>query len=189
MNPVLIGRGMGCARTGGSPNGPLPRHWGSVTLCAGLMVVVAGCDVASPPAVQPAAAPIQTRKTLGQTTQNVLELSAALADGGVLAATSVTSGDMTAITDAARTSAGKIGSLAVQQKMRLYEAEHGRRPRNYAEFMAQIIAAGTPDSVSLPMLPYYQEWAFDAETGAVVVVEFPAKKAQRQEETTGAAGL
>jgi len=154
-----------------------------------LIVVVAGCGPASPPATQSAAPPIQTRKTLGQTTQTVLELSAALADGGVLAETSVTSGDMTAITDAARTSAGKIGSLAVEQKMRLYEAEHGRRPRSYVEFMAQIIAAGTADAVSLPMLPYYQEWAYDAETGAVVVVEFPAKKAQRQTETTGAAGL
>jgi hypothetical protein len=189
MQLVPVGRRMGCAHIGGSSHGPQPRPWGGVPLAVGLVVMVVGCDVARPPGVSPAAAPIQTRKTLGQTTQNVLELSAALADGGVLAATSVTSGDMTAITDAARTSAGKIGSLAVQQKMRLYEAEHGRRPRNYAEFMAQIIAAGTPDSVSLPMLPYYQEWAYDAETGAVVVVEFPAKQAQRQEETTGAAGL
>jgi len=188
MKLVSIGRSMGCARTGARPHGRLSSTWAGVTLCGGLIVMVAGCDGASPPP-QPAAAPIQTRKTLGQTTQNVLDLAQALADGGVLAETSVTSGDMTAITDAGRVSIGKIGSLSVEHKMKLYAAEHGRRPRDHAEFMAQIIAAGTPDAISLPMLPYYQEWAFDPEGGAVVIVEFPAKKAQRQAETTGAAGL
>jgi hypothetical protein len=39
------------------------------------------------------------------------------------------------------------------------------------------------------MLPYYQEWAYDPEAKAVVVVEFPALKEQRRQETTGAAGL
>jgi hypothetical protein len=62
-------------------------------------------------------------------------------------------------------------------------------PATYEEFMSRIIAPGEPDGLALPMLPYYQEWAYDPETKAVVVVEFPAKKAQRQQETTGAAGL
>jgi hypothetical protein len=39
------------------------------------------------------------------------------------------------------------------------------------------------------MLPYYQEYAYDPAEKRLVVVEFPAKKAQRQAETTGAAGL
>lgn len=162
---------------------------GAGRLLAFLAVMAVGCDVASPPPRQPAAAPIQTRKTVGQTTQNVLDLAAALADGGVVADGAATAGGVTAITDAVRTSAGRIGSLAVEHKMKLYAAEHGQQPRDHAEFMARIIAAGTPDAVQLPMLPYYQEWAYDPEAGAVVVVEFPAKKAQRQAETTGAAGL
>jgi hypothetical protein len=41
----------------------------------------------------------------------------------------------------------------------------------------------------LPMLPYYQEWAYDTEGRRLVVVEFPEKKQQRERETTGAAGL
>ncbi len=152
-----------------------------------LLCSVSGC--LEPPATPPAKPPIQTRKTLGQTTQNVLDLAAALADGGVPAETKVTSGGVAAITDAGRTSVGKIGALAVEQKLRLYEAEHGSKPGTHEEFMAKIIAAGTPDAVSLPMLPYYQEWAFDPQTKSVIVVEFPAKKAQREQETTGAAGL
>jgi len=176
-------RPLGSARGGGA----WPCRAAALSACCA--VVAAGCDMASPPPRQPAAAPIQTRKTLGQTTQNVLDLAAAIADGGVVAGGSATSGGVTAITDAVRTSAGRIGSLAVEHKMKLYAAEHGRQPRDHAEFMAQIIAPGTPDAVQLPMLPYYQEWAYDPEAGAVVVVEFPAKKAQRQAETTGAAGL
>jgi len=114
----------------------------------------------------------------------VLELSRALADGGVLAEGGVTGSGLDVITDAARSSSGTIGGLAVEQKLRLYEAENGRKPLSYEEFMSRIIAAGTPDSVSLPMLPYYQEWAYDPAAKKVVVVEFPARKEQRREETT-----
>jgi hypothetical protein len=55
--------------------------------------------------------------------------------------------------------------------------------------MEQIIGKGRPDGLQLPMLPYYQEYAYDPARKAVVVVEFPAKKEQRRKETTGAAGL
>ena len=151
-------------------------------------LLLGGClEPAAPP--PPAKPPVQVRKTVNKTTQRVLDLQAALADGGVLADTKVTSGGLDAITDASRTSTGKIGALSVEQKMKLHEAEHGRRPKTHAEFMTTIIAAGTGDEVRLPMLPYYQEWAYDPASGQVVVVEFPAKKAQRQAETTGAAGL
>jgi len=55
--------------------------------------------------------------------------------------------------------------------------------------MTRIIGKGGPDSIALPMLPYYQEWAYDVANRKLVVVEFPAKKEQRERETTGAAGL
>jgi hypothetical protein len=154
---------------------------------ASASLLLGGClEPAAPPPAKP---PVQVRKTVNKTTQRVLDLQAALADGGVLADTTVSSGGLDAITDAARTSTGKIGVLSVEHKMKLHEAEHGRRPKTHAEFMTTIIAAGTGDEVRLPMLPYYQEWAYDPASGQVVVVEFPAKKAQRQAETTGAAGL
>lgn len=82
-----------------------------------------------------------------------------------------------------------MGSLAVQQKMALYQAEHGTQPKTYDEFMARIMGKDQPDGIMLPMLPYYQEWAYDTEGRRLVVVEFPAKKEQRERETTGAAGL
>jgi len=151
-----------------------------------LAALVAGC---AETARQPAKQPVETRKTLGKTTQKVLELSQALAAGGVPADMAAAAGGLAAVTDAVRKTSGTIGTLAVEQKMHLYEAEHGHTPKSHAEFMRLIIAPGTPDEVRLPMLPYYQEWAYDPEAKAVVVVEFPALKEQRRQETTGPAGL
>jgi hypothetical protein len=163
-----------------------------------ITILLAGCapgafpKPAEPPVAKPEpakAAPIQTRKTLGKTTQNVLELSKALTQGAVLAETSIEGSGLEIAAEAYRTQVGKAGSLAVEQRMQLYNAEHGEYPQTYDEFMTLILGKGQPDGLNLPMLPYYQEWAYDVEHRKLVVVEFPAKKEQREKETTGAAGL
>jgi hypothetical protein len=146
-----------------------------------------GCE--EPPAKPPAKPPIETRKTLGKTTQNVLELDAALADGGVVTDPAADRQGVDVVTGAHRSASGQIAVLPVEQAMKVYEAEHGERPSTYAEFMEKIMKPGQPDGLQLPMLPYYQEYAFDPEKKGVVVVEFPAKIEQREQETTGAAGL
>jgi hypothetical protein len=102
---------------------------------------------------------------------------------------SITGEGIDAYADAYRTTVGKGGSMAVDQRMALYQAEHGELPKTHAEFMDLIIGKGKPDGLNLPLLPYYQEWAYDAEAKKLVVVEFPAKKEQRKQETTGASGL
>jgi hypothetical protein len=145
---------------------------------------------ASVPAAAPAAAaPIQTRKTLNQKTQTVLVLADALKDGGVRAEMSITSQGIGIAADAYRTSVGKGAMIAVTQRMQHFQALHDRKPRDHKEFMDEIIAPGKPDELQLPMLPYYQEYAYDPESQELVVIDFPAKKEQRQKETTGAAGL
>jgi len=143
---------------------------------------------ASAPASPP---PVETRKTVGKTTQNVLELSAALAQGGIRVdvAAEPDEGGLGATAQAYRHSVATIGGLAVEQKVKFHEAEHGRPPANYREFMDAIIAPGSPDGIRLPMLPYYQEYAYDPDARRLVVVEFPEKKRQRERETTGASGL
>jgi len=149
---------------------------------------------AAPQAALPgeSAAPVRTRKTVGKTTFAVLDLADAVAQGGVKlddAGSSGGGGLLGATAQAYRHSVATIGGLQVEQKLKLYEAEHGSTPATHKEFMAKIIAPGTADEIRLPMLPYYQEYAFDPETRGLVVVEFPAKKEQRERETTGAAGL
>jgi hypothetical protein len=141
------------------------------------------------PAAPAAAAPIQTRKTLNQKTQTVLLLADAIKDGGVRAEMSIKSQGLGIAADAYRTSVGKLSIIAVDQKMSFFQAEKDRKPKDYQEFMDKIIEPGKPDGIQLPMLPYYQEYAYDPEAYELVVIEFPAKKEQRQKETTGAAGL
>lgn len=150
-------------------------------------LIVIGCEPAAPP--RTSKPPVETRKTIGKTTQNVLLLEKALAEGGVLAETAITSDGLEVASDAYRTSVGKLAGIAVQQKLNLYQAEHGSVPSSYEDFMAKIIEPGSPNGLQLPMLPYYQEYAYDPGEKKLVVVEFPAKKEQRQQETTGAAGI
>lgn len=152
-----------------------------------LVAPLGGCKpAAEPPAPKPR---IETRQTLRKTTQNVLELKQALASGGVPAEMSITSEGLEVVSDAYRTSVGKVAVMAVEQRMALYKAEHDAAPATHAEFMEKIIQPGNPSGMQLPMLPYYQEYAYDPEKKALVVVEFPEKKKQREQETKGAAGL
>lgn len=141
-----------------------------LTVVCGL---VAGCLAGETPAPDPKPKP---RKTIGKTTQNVLELSAAEAAGGIPASLEITGSGLEVSADAYRTSVGKIAMMAVDQRMRLYQAEHGSLPEGYEAFMEQIIGKGRPDGLQLPMLPYYQEYAYDSEAQKLVVMEFPAKK-------------
>ena len=163
---------------------PLPFR--TIVPAAVISILAAGCE---PPAEAPAAPKVETRKTIGKTTQNVLELSKAIADGGVPAEMSIEGGGLEVVADAYRTSVGKLAVIAVEQKMKLHEAEHGSMPKSYDEFMRNIIEPGSSSGLQLPMLPYYQEYAYDAAKTALVVVEFPEKKAQRQKQTTGPSGL
>lgn len=152
-----------------------------------MMVAVSGCS--EPEATPPAKPPIETRKTIGKTTQNVLDLAAAVADGGRAIDPTATREGLDTITGAYRSAGAQIGTLSVEHALKMYEAEHESRPATHAEFMAKIIRPGQPDGITLPMLPYYQEYAFDPEKRGLVIVDFPARREQREKETTGAAGL
>jgi hypothetical protein len=170
------------------------KQWSSQPArCSVGIAILAGGACAAPgctPQTEPSAAPkIETRKTIGKTTQHVLELSKALADGGVLAEMLIKGEALEVYADAYRTSVGNIAVLAVEQRLKMHQAEHDSLPETYEEFMAAIIEPGSPGGLQLPMLPYYQEYAYDPAAKTLVVVEFPAKKQQRERETTGPLGL
>jgi len=151
-------------------------------LAGGAMLAVmllGGCE--PPAAEKPAEPKVQTRKTIGKTTQKVLDLAEAKAAGGVVADITAERSGLEAVTGGYRSAVGQVSILAVEHRMQLDKAERGSSPKTHAEFMKRII--------QLPMLPYYQEYAFDSGQQCLVVVEFPERKAQREQETTGAAGL
>ena len=123
------------------------------------VVLLGGCE--PPAAEKPAEPKVQTRKTIGNTTQKVLDLAEAKAAGGVVADITAELSGLEAVTGGYRSAVGQVSILAVEHRMQLDKAERGSSPKTHAEFMKRIIQPGGPDGISLPMLPYYQEYAFD----------------------------
>jgi len=125
------------------------------------------------------------RETMNKTTQNVLNLEQAMADGGVLAATSVeATNPLTQSADVYRTTVGKLGAMAVQQAIQIRDAQSIKDPKplSYDEFMREIIKKDMPDGIQLSMLPYYQEYAWDVKNQKLVTIDFPARKEARQQQ-------
>ena len=52
-------------------------------------------------------------------------------------------------------------------------------PLSHEVFLEEIIRKGRGDGIRLPMLPYYQEYAWDEPNQKLVVVDFPARKEER----------
>ncbi len=144
--------------------------------------LIAGCDAPKPKTKkgQAKVEKVESRDTVGKTTQNVLKLADALADGGVLAATNIDVADpLTQSAAAYRTSVGKIGAMAVQQAIAIRNAQNimdDPKPLTHETFMSEILKKGQADGMQLAMLPYYQEYAWDEAGQKLVVVEFPKRK-------------
>ncbi|MEM6778503.1 MAG: hypothetical protein AAF670_12665 [Planctomycetota bacterium] len=123
------------------------------------------------------------RKTIGKTTQKVLALEAAMADGGVLGDGPSDSGNpLMQSAGAYRKSVSNIASMQVTKAIQLRNAQSIKRPRplTHQEFMNDIMQPGQPNGMRLPMLPYYQEYAWDQTAQELVVVSFPARQAERE---------
>jgi hypothetical protein len=151
---------------------------GRVGACAGSMLAAAwlvGCDSPAPKA-EPT---VKARETIRKTTQEVMRLKDALDQGGQIATgggeVGPSGGYLGDIAKAKRSIEGQSSSLAVQKAMQAHEILNGPI-KSYEEFMELIIKKGQPDGMQLPTLPYYQEFAYDEENRALVVVEFPQRK-------------
>jgi hypothetical protein len=158
------------------------RSWGRASRLAGfaLVVSVAGCAEET----KPEKPKIQARATIGKKTQDVRNLKTELAAGGQQTDGKIHAKDyITLQADAYRTTVGNISIMAVKHSIDLYEAEHGEKPKTYEDFMENIIKKGKPDGLWLPMLPYYQEYAYDPEAKELVVIEYPEKKKAMQEQS------
>jgi hypothetical protein len=126
---------------------------------------------------------VQTRETIGKTTQEVRNLKPELAKGGTVTDGKIHATDyITLQADAYRTSVANIARMNVKHAIDLYEAEHGEKPKTYEEFMEVIIKKGQPDGIQLPMLPYYQEYGYDPDAKELVVIEYPDKKKAMEEQ-------
>ncbi len=142
-----------------------------------LLGLTTGCDQPKPKRT------IESRETLGKTTQEVRNLKPELSQGGQVTDGKIHSTDyLTVQADAYRTSVANIAKMKVKMDMDQYEALNGEKPKTYEEFMDVIIKKGKPDGIQLPMLPYYQEYGYDPEAKELVVIEYPAKKKAFQDQ-------
>jgi hypothetical protein len=151
----------------------------ALTFGLALLSFVVGCEDDKPKKPK-----LQARDTLGKWTQDVRELKAELAKGAVATDGKTHSTEYLDLNaDVYRTTVGNAGKMKVKMDIDTYEALNGEKPKSYEEFMDVIIKKGKPDGVQLPMLPYYQEYAYDTDKKELVVVEYPAKKKAMQDQT------
>ena len=132
----------------------------------------------------PAKSKLQTRETLGKTTQEVRNLKPELTKGGQVTDGKIHATDYITIqADAYRTSVANIAKMKVKMDMDQYEALNGEKPKTYEEFMDVIIKKGKADGIQLPMLPYYQEYGYDPDKKELVVIEYPEKKKAMEDQS------
>jgi hypothetical protein len=150
-----------------------------LALTCTLSLLAVGCGTAPPPKPK-----LQTRETIGKTTQEVRNLKPELEKGGQVTDGKIHATDyITVQADAYRTSVANIAKMKVKMDMDLYEALNGEKPKTYEEFMDVIIKKGKPDGIQLPMLPYYQEYGYDPDLKELVVIEYPEKKKAMEEQS------
>ena len=68
---------------------------------------------------------------------------------------------------------GQTANMNIKHAVNLWQAENGRFPKDYQEFMDEIIKK---NNISLPQLPHYQEYAYDAPNHSLMVIEYPDRK-------------
>lgn len=145
---------------------------------AACLLVLSACDGGSKPAATSAKS--TPRETIRKTTQEVMRLQDALAEGGQLAEKGgeigPDGGYLGTVAKAYRSSVGSLAIGQVQQMMQIYDIQNNGPVKDYDEFMSAIIKKGQPDGIQLPMLPYYQEYAYDEANRQLVVVEFPKRQ-------------
>jgi hypothetical protein len=141
--------------------------------------LAAGCEeernVGTKPK-SPASALKQPEFIVGKRTQVIKNAAPELQKGAKQATTKITAKDyITLQGNAYVTQVGRLGVMEIEHAMNLYHAEHDRYPKNYEEFMNDIIKA---NNIALPKLPYYQEYGYDEKEHKLIILEYPDRKNQ-----------
>ncbi|TWU36054.1 hypothetical protein [Novipirellula artificiosorum] len=164
----------------------------SLSLLLGVMLTSLGCiegkttsETAESTTAGVTAEDATPRETIDKKTQKVLNLKEALAHGGVLASTKIEETNPLMQSAAAyRTTVAKVGAMAVKHAIDIRNAQsiNDPKPLTHDQFMTEIVKKGQPDGIQFAMLPYYQEYAWDEDGQQLVVVDFPARKEEREKQ-------
>ncbi len=135
---------------------------------------IAGKSSAPPPAPKAEEDPF----IVGRKTNDIKNADEELAKGAVEGSTKIVAKDpITLSANAYVSMIGQISILHIQHAMDLYKAANDRLPKNYDEFMAEIIK---PNNIVLPELPYYQKYGYDEKEHRLIILEYPDLKNQVQ---------
>ncbi len=152
-----------------------PLSWLSLAICA----LAAGCgeeprQTGGKPNVQAKANP---QSIIGRRTQDIRNAATELQKGDAkVATTKITAKDyITLQGNAYVTIIGRTSQLQIEHALDLYHAANDRYPKDYDEFMAEIITA---NNIALPALPPYQKYGYDEKEHKLIILEYPALKDQ-----------
>lgn len=122
-------------------------------------------------------APEKLEFIVGKRTQEIKNAGPELQQGDArVATTKITAKDpITLQGNAYVTSIGRIAIMQIEQAINLYHAANDRYPKDYEEFMSEIIKA---NNIGLPQLPYYQKYGYDEKEHKLIVLEYPELKDQ-----------
>lgn len=143
-----------------------------------------------PPSAAPAPTPTapaapspeesRPRSILNERTSDIRDAQAEQGKGGVVTPPKIVSKDPIRIMGNAYVSiVGQASVLKIKHALDIFKAQNERFPNDTQEFMEQVIRA---NNIALPRLPYYQEYAYDAQTHQLVIMEYPARKEARERE-------
>ena len=124
---------------------------------------------------QPPPRPKQSGPIIGQRTTEIRNAAPELQKGGAkVASTKIVKKDPITIVGNAYVSI--IGRLAIdnmKHAVDLYKAANDRYPKDYDEFMTEIIKA---NNIALPKLPPYQEYGYDEKEHKLIILEYEDRK-------------
>ena len=148
-------------------------------LLAGLAIASAGCE--EEPRVTAGKRNVSSKPRedsgpiIGQRTQKIVEAEAALKKGDArVASTKIVAKDPITLQGNAYVAIiGRASQLQIEHALNLFRGANDRYPKDYDEFMAEIIKA---NNISLPRLPAYQEYAYDEKEHKLIVIEYPDRK-------------
>ena len=166
-----------------SPTPPRRRPAPAAIACSLAALLVAGCeeerhDTFAPKGKKAAAAPARKAEPefiVGKRTQDIKDAKAEIRGGQAhQVQPRITAKDpITLQGNAYVTIIGQTSILSIQHAMDLYHATNDRYPKDYDEFMNEIIKA---NNIALPKLPHYQEYGYDAEQHKFIILEYPDRK-------------
>jgi hypothetical protein len=123
---------------------------------------------------QPKPRPQQSGPIIGQRTAEIRDAAPELRKGDAkVASTTIKKDPIPIVGNAYVSIIGRTSVLNIQHAVDLYKAANDRYPKDYDEFMTEIIKA---NNIALPQLPPYQAYAYDEKEHKLILLEYPDKK-------------